>query len=167
MKRKPFFILFACLVCFTVSLQAQNYSNAVGARLGSPTSVSYKAFINDQAALEGYAGFRWWSWGSFTNVSGAYLMHNDIVEVPGLQWYYGGGASVFFWNYNSDVVNSSLSNTSLGIQGYLGIEYTFDTTPISLSLDWVPTIYLGGDLNGLSTFGGGYGSLGVRYVIGR
>ena len=56
------------------------------------------------------------------------------------------------------------SSTSFGIQGYLGLDYTFEDLPLNLTVDWIPTIFLNGFNNG---FGGSYGSLGIRYVLDR
>ena len=47
--------------------------------------------------------------------------------------------------------------------GNLGLDYKFDNTPINISADWVPTIYIGSGY--LSGFGGGYGALAVRYTL--
>jgi hypothetical protein len=51
---------------------------------------------------------------------------------------------------------------SITISGYLGLEYTLEGAPVSFSLDWAPTLYIGGFGSG---FGGGYGALAARYVL--
>lgn len=166
MKIKNFLLLTAFFVCGSFALQAQDYNSAIGLRLGSPSSISYKTFINGSHALEGYVGFRSYGFGSWINISGAYLVHNDIGDVDGLMWYYGGGVSAFFWNYDNDLFGADdYSSTSFGIQGYLGLDYKFDGAPVNISLDWIPTFFLGGDLNLGSNFGGAYGSLAVRYTL--
>ncbi len=161
--KKIVFVL-AALFCLSFSAEAQDFKSAVGLRLGYPLSASYKTFLNESAAVEAYVGFRSFSFvGSFLSVSGAYQIHKDIGEVKNLQWYYGGGASVFLWSFKNSFIGNE-SSTSLGLQGYIGLSYTLEDTPINFSIDWIPTFFLGGYSSG---FGSGYGSLAVRYVLGR
>jgi hypothetical protein len=166
--RKVFLLVpvFFLAMALTNSASAQEYKTAVGARLGFPVSASLKHFITDSHALEVYAGFRSWPGYNWVNISGAYQVHNplNIEGIEGLQWYFGGGASVFFWNYRGSFLNE-FNSTTFGIQGYLGLDYAFPNTPINLSVDWVPTFFLGGGF--LTGFGGGYGSLAVRYILSR
>lgn len=168
MKKLYFALAFLGITLFTSeSLQAQYYSTAVGLRLGYPVSASVKHFLgNSGNALEGYVGFRGLGFNSGFGVSahGAYLIHKDIDEVDGLQWYYGGGAGVYFWNYRGITFGDGASSMSIALQGYGGLEYTFDGAPIAITLDWVPSFFF---LNGFTTgFGVGYGGLGVRYTLG-
>lgn len=158
-------LILSFLIC-TSSTAQDYYKSAVGLRLGYPVSASFKTFINESAAIEAYAGLRSYGFGSFINISGAYQIHKPLDSVDGLQWYFGGGASVFFWTYDQIFFDRNYSSTSFGLQGYVGLDYTFENAPISLTLDWVPTFFLGGSLN-IGSFGAGYGSLGVRYVLNR
>ncbi|MEM6321322.1 MAG: hypothetical protein AAF960_26930 [Bacteroidota bacterium] len=161
--KKPL-LLISFLVClFAVTSQAQNYQSAIGARLGSPLSVTYKTFLNESSALEAYGGFRSFSGYSWFSVAGAYQIHKPLTsEIDGLNYYFGGGAAAFFWSY--DLGFDGGASTSFGLQGYLGLDYTFADSPINITVDWVPTIFLNGFGSG---FGAGYGSLGVRYVLSR
>lgn len=156
-----FSLLVACLLMIS-SISAQSYQSAIGARLGYPLSVSFKTFINESDAIEVYTGFRGFSTSRWVSVSGAYQKHDGLEDVlEGLSWYYGGGASVYFWTYD---FNNDFANLSLGIQGYIGLDYKFSNTPLNLSIDWIPSLFLG--RTGIANnFGGGYGSLGVRYVF--
>ena len=137
--------------------KAQDFDHAVGLRLGFPTSISYKKFLNQKNAIEAYVGYRSVDLADWLSLSGAYQVHNDLnlEGVDGLQWYYGGGASLIS-------ASGAGSSIILGLQGYLGLSYTFESTPINLSIDWVPGFYTRG--NG---FGGDYGALAVRYVLGK
>lgn len=153
--------LFVCLSFFSVEANTQNYQTAAGLRLGYPLSVSIKHFITPEGALEGYAGARWYSNRSWRNLSLAYQHHFDLEGVDGLQWYAGVGASIYFWTYD---FKTEASNSNIGLQGYLGLDYTFADAPFSVTLDWVPTIFVNGYSSG---FGGRYGSLGVRYILAR
>jgi hypothetical protein len=157
------FLLALALFGFGLNLGAQDFTSAVGLRFGYPLSVSYKTFINSTSALEGYVGFRGYGSFNWVSLNGAYQIHNDISEVEGLQWYYGGGAGIQFWNYDFED-NGSIT---VSVSGYLGAQYTFPDTPVTFSVDWVPTIFLGENFGGVNTFGGGYGALAARYVLGR
>lgn len=157
-----FFLAFGLFAAFNAN--GQNYSSAIGLRLGSPVALSYKKFISGSSALEFYGAYRGYDFYRWFSINGAYQIHKDFPNVDNLQWYVGGGAGVYFWNYDNRFVGDNSANTSFAIQGYLGLEYTFDEVPISLSADWVPTFFLTGYGNG---FGAGYGAFSVRYVLGR
>jgi len=145
------------------STKTNRYTTAIGARLGSPLSASVKHFIKDDMAIEATAGFRGYTGFNSVNISGSVQLHNPIEDVEGLSWYYGGGVGVYFWNYDNVFVNENSGSTTIGIQGYLGLDYRFDGAPVNLSIDWIPTFLLSG--GGADGFGAGYGSLGVRYII--
>lgn len=169
MKKTLMFVMVLAGLFLVKDVQAQEFSSAIGARLGYPLSLSYKTFINEKGAVELIAGTRGFGSGAFRyrwfTVAGAYQVHQplDLGDLDGLTWYYGAGASIFFWNYDEAFANPG-SNTSIGLQGYLGLSYTLPDTPVNITVDWVPTFFLNGFTDG---FRGGYGSVGIRYVIGR
>jgi hypothetical protein len=152
----------------------EDYRNAIGLDLGSPSGISYKHFISDKQAIEltggtyGYryrfsdSGYRWY------HLSAAFLIHEplniDIDGLESLKWYYGGGGSVYFWTWRNRYYDDRYASTSFGVQGYIGLEYTFDDIPLNLTIDWGPSIFINGFHSG---FGLGYGSVGVRYVLNR
>lgn len=160
MKKRLLFIC-TCFLCFSMGY-SQNYNSAIGARLGYPVSVSYKKFVSGSDAFEVYAGFRNFSTYNWFNISGAYQIHADLGDTEGLQWYYGFGASVFVWSFDTSFLGDNSTGTTFGLQGYLGLDYAFSEAPLSITLDWVPTFFLNGFGSGL---GGGYGALGVRYIL--
>jgi hypothetical protein len=161
--KKLIFTLVLVIGCFFAAY-SQNYKSAIGLRLGYPVSVSYKHFISEPGAIEGFLGFRSYSGYSWVNVGATYQHHFAIPDVDGLSWYVGGGASVFFWNDKDDFFagNDDFNSTSFGILGVLGLDYKFPSAPINLSVDWMPTIFINGYGSG---FGGGYGALSARYVL--
>ena len=120
-------VLWSALFLFSYSqVGAQEYSSAVGARLGYPLSASYKTFMGDSNnALELIAGFRSFSFYNWFTVGGAYQFHNEIESVDGLQWYYGFGASAYFWSFDTGFFGDTSVGTSVGIQGYIGLDYKF------------------------------------------
>ena len=156
-----FFSAFVALMLLATLSQAQDYKSAVGLRFGAPLSVAYKTFVSDRGAFEGVAGFRSYSGYSWFNIGAYYQLHNEISSVDGLKWYYGGGANIYFWSWDSAFVNPG-SSTSFGISGVLGLDYKFSDLPLNLSVDWIPTFFLNGYGNG---FGAGYGALSARYVL--
>lgn len=165
MRHLKLFSLFLLFGTFSQSAAAQDYTSAIGVRFGYPLSVSYKTFISETSAIEAYVGYRGYGGGTkWISINGAYQLHNDIDAVEGLQWYYGGGAGAQFWSY--DFVEGG--STTFSVSGYLGVQYTFTDAPVSLTLDWVPTVFLGSSRYGaFNSFGGGYGALAARYTLGR
>ncbi|MFK8056371.1 MAG: hypothetical protein AB8F78_09660 [Saprospiraceae bacterium] len=165
--KKLLFLLFAGILLSSVSLTAQNFESAVGARLGIPLSVSYKLFINESDAVEAYAGISSRAFYNEARVAVAYQRHNSFdldAELAPLQWYYGAGASVGFYNYALDYIGNS-GGIGLGISGYLGVQYAFDDIPLEVTVDWVPTIGIGS--NGGRGFAAGYAGAGIRYILRR
>ena len=154
-------ILFLFLFLINTDAKSQDFESAIGLRLGFPTSVTYKKFINETNAIEGYIGYRGSSLYNFTAISGAYQIHKDFEDVDRLQWYYGGGASVFFFSGFGGG-----SSTAFGPSGYIGLSYTLENTPINFSIDWVPTLFIGAGSVVGSSFAGSSGAIAVRYVLG-
>lgn len=166
MRRLLYSLLSTLLLLgFSDAAAQNNYQSALGVRLGRPLSVSYKFFLDgSNRAVELYSGFRPFRRYRWFSVNGAYLVHNEVEEVNRLLWYYGGGAGIQFWNYDFD---NDFGRTSLSVSGYLGLEYTFRDEPFSLSLDWVPTLFLGTFDDDYRSLGYGYGSLGIRLLLDR
>lgn len=156
-------MLLVAVLATAQGLNAQSsYQSAIGLRLGYPTSVSYKFFLSDPAALELFAGFRGYSGYGWFNVGAAYQVHKPIEGVENLQWYFGGGASAFFFNYDNDFDFGDEGSVSFGLLGNLGLDYKIPSAPINLSLDWMPIFFINGYGSG---FSGGYGALSVRYTL--
>lgn len=139
---------------------AQDYNSAIGLRLGLVNSVSYKAFLTETAAFEIFGSFRSQELFTTFGVNAGYQIHGDIESVDRLRWYYGAGAGVAAYSYDSAYVGDG-GGIGLAINGYLGLEYTLQDAPISFSIDWIPTFVLGG----VSGFDSDHGALVVRYVL--
>ena len=152
--------ILTLLLSLNYAASAQHYDRAVGLRGGLLTGVTYKQFVTDQAAVEGIMAWRWRGF----EVTGLYEMHNPAFEVDGLMWYYGAGGHVgFYGNYSRHpwYDNSYRGGMTVGIDGIIGLEYTFTDLPINISLDWKP------ELNVLGYFGfwGDEGAVSVRYIF--
>lgn len=150
-----------CCILFTSSIFSQDFDSAVGLRIGYPLSITYKKFISESNAIEAYAGTRSFFGARYFSVNGAFQIHKDIEDVERLQYYYGGGASFVNWS-----VDFGDGATSIGLQGYLGLSYTLDSTPINVSIDWIPTFFINGLAGYGNGFNGSYGTIAVRYVLG-
>ena len=134
----------------------QNYSTAVGIKGGYPGfgTLNIKHYLTSNTALEG-------SLGGFSKVglgNGAFAIVdyeiNSSLE-SGFTWHYGGGALLGFTN---DLTGDSFLHT--GINGLVGLEYTFEEVPINCSIDTGPFIFFSPYVN--FAWGGG---LAIRYAI--
>lgn len=146
------------------SAQAQNYDKAVGLKAtGWGLGVTGKMFLNEEAAVD--VGVTYRSFGAFsysyswTSIYGLYELHKDIDAVDGLQWYYGGGVFYTLYGGDFDYAGSGLDNF-FGLSGVLGLDYKFENTPISITLDWIPSFGFGG-----YGFGADNGGVAVRYTF--
>ncbi|GAA5224692.1 hypothetical protein GCM10025777_53230 [Membranihabitans marinus] len=149
--------MFICCVSVT-KIEAQNYDNAVGLRLGWGFAGSLKHFFTEDLAGEGIVNLRNSYLGaSYFSVTALAQKHNPINDVPNLYWYYGGGAFAGF--FSSEYTDSS--NVNIGIAGNLGLDYTFNDIPLNLSIDWIPSI----SLTGGHGFGAEAGGIAARYIL--
>lgn len=159
---KNLFLILIIFIGGIVTSQAQDYGSAVGLRLGYPTSITFKKFVSENNAFEAYGGIRGIGIGTSIRANVAYLIHNDFQEIDRLKWYYGAGVGVAFYTFDAGF-GVGESGTSFTVSGYIGLEYTLEDVPVSFSVDWSPTYFLGGYGSG---FGADGGALAVRYVLG-
>jgi hypothetical protein len=80
-----------------------------------------------------------------------------------LRWYFGFGGHVGFWNgdYTRGWGDPGVGYTVIGIDGILGLEYSFSEVPINIGIDWKPAY----NLSGYTGFWGDGGALSVRYIF--
>ncbi|QWX84686.1 hypothetical protein H0I23_03300 [Cellulophaga sp. HaHaR_3_176] len=88
-----------------------------------------------------------------TVVTALYEYHGPISGAEGLQWFAGGGPSIWF-------VNGGIG-TQLALRPTAGLDYKINGVPLAFSFDWRPSI---GISEYLGTEVGAFG-LGIRYVI--
>lgn len=149
--------------CFVAAQSQSSYKSAIGLRLGFPTSVSFKHFISEPGAIEAFAGYRGYSGYGWALVGGTYQHHFPIGSIEGFKWYVGGGAGVYFWNYDFD---NDLAATSFGILAVGGVDYKFASIPLNLSADIMPSFFIGSNFyEGYSSFQGGLGALSARWTF--
>jgi hypothetical protein len=135
------------------------YDNAVGLRLWYYPGITFKHHISEPGALEFILDTHF---GAF-NITGLYEHHFPLGP-ENLNLYVGGGAHVGYYRYNPDRTKywgQYNGGAFLGIDGIVGIEYTFDAAPINLSLDWKPAF----NVLGYRQFWGDGGALSVRYAF--
>ena len=151
---KSIFIL--SLLLFSVIGYSQNYTTAIGLKGGYPGfgTLNIKHCLTSNTALEGsLGGFSKAGLGSGAFVIVDYEINNNLES--GFTWHYGGGALLGFTN---DLSGDSFLHT--GINGIVGLEYTFEDVPINCSIDTGPFIFFSPYVS--FAWGGG---LSIRYAI--
>lgn len=155
--KKNILILTASLLLSGFAFN-QNYNTALGFKGGFPGfgAFNVKHFLGGQGAIEGsIGGGRNHLW-----LQGLYEWNNDIQS--GFSWYYGVGADLGFWtnHYHYEYRDKHYDGAYGGIDGVIGIEYTFEKIPLNLAVDAVPNIrvfpYVGFNF---------YGNIAVRFAI--
>lgn len=155
---KKLLLTFSLAVCFMAFINAQDYNTGIGIRGGWYNGLTVKHFLSEKAAIEGILSSRW----SGFEITGLYEIHNQAFDVARLNWYYGGGAHIGF--YNGDNTNWGTRGTSytiVGIDGILGMEYNFKEIPFNIGIDWKPAL----NLFGYSHFWPDGGALSIRYIF--
>jgi opacity protein-like surface antigen len=155
MKRMLITSVMAMIIVALVS--AQDYKTGIGIRAGFSSGLTIKHFTKQKAAFEGLLKTRWQGF----EVTGLYEIHNQAFDVALLKWFYGGGAHIGF--YNGNYVYWGVNGTTytvVGIDGILGIEYTFSEIPVNIGIDWKPALNLVG-YSGLWS----EGALSIRFVF--
>ena len=148
------------VVLFFVSLavKAQDYSTGIGVRGGFSNGLTVKHFISDNAALEGLLSTRWQGF----HITGLYEIHAQAFHTPRLNWYYGFGGHIGFWDgYAKHPWFKEGTYTILGIDGIIGIEYNIEPIPFNISLDWKP----GFNIFGYTGFWGDELAFSVRFIF--
>ena len=156
MKKICLTIILTSIVIF--NSHAQDYKTSLGIRAGLPVGLTVKHFLTENNAIEAFAASRW---GGFV-VTGLYEFEHWTGEYPGLNWFWGAGAHLGIWSegYNPRI-DYAYTGPGIGIDGILGLEYTFDEIPLNLSLDLLPVI----NIIGSSGWGGINCALSIRYVF--
>lgn len=158
MKKFGFTILLSVLLCSFS--HAQDYNTGIGLRGGFANGLTVKHFISSNSALEGIFTTRWRGF----QLTGLYEIHNRAFNTERLNWYFGFGGHVGFWDGDHTEKywgDPGKSYTVIGVDGILGLEYNFTEVPINLSVDWKPAF----NLVGYSGFWGDGGAFSIRYIF--
>ena len=151
---KILFKIFMVAVVFVVLIpqaQAQENQKQAGFRFGNTTGFSGRIITENNFAFEGILGFRNGGvqlYGLFEARKPLYLNRLDNTFL-----YFGGGAHIGFvrWDpydhtydpyngnpYYHDNHNDWHTGAAFGLDGIIGMEYSFTSAPISLAVDFKP-----------------------------
>lgn len=156
MKKLMFILLIALF--FGLKSNAQDYNTGIGLRGGFGTGLTIKHFLHGNKAVEGIFDSRWHGF----SVTGLYEVHTRAFDVDRLNFYYGIGGHIgfwdgrYYWNYDND-----RNYTVIGIDGILGLEYNFKEIPFNIGVDWKPAF----NLTDSSGFWGDGGAISIRYIF--
>jgi hypothetical protein len=155
-------IVVTFLIVFSlVSISyAQDYNTGIGLRGGWESGLTIKHFVGAKSAFEGILATRWRGF----EVTGLYEIHNQAFNVDRFKWYFGFGGHIGFWNGDYTYHywgEAGTTYTVVGIDGILGLEYSFSEVPINLSLDWKPAF----NFVGYSGWWADGGALSIRYIF--
>ncbi len=131
-------VLIAMLAMVSVSW-GQNYKTAIGIKGGWPYYGSLDLKHNFGNA---YGEFRVGGYAYDLWLQG--LFEKNYPIDGGLEWYWGVGGHVGFWNYGPGAGHWYKDHyyddgAYLGLDGVIGLEYTFDAAPINIAIDAGPS----------------------------
>jgi len=137
-------LLISFMVGSSILLYAQKYSTAFGIKGDYSTlnmasaDLSLKHFFLGQNAFELNLG------GGQRHFWLQALYHRNQTLTSDLEWYWGAGPDVGYWRKGVNVRGNATYSDGfwVGLNGVLGMEYTFDFIPINLALDTGPTLRL-------------------------
>jgi len=153
-------LIVLCLIVFSfISVSsAQDYNTGIGLRAGYYNGLTVKHFISSNRAIEGLVSSRWRGF----DITGLYEINHQAFSTPRLNWYYGIGAHVGFWNGdNTTWGDRGREYSVVGIDGIIGLEYNFIEIPFNIGIDWKPTI----NIIGYTGFWADGVALSVRYIF--
>jgi hypothetical protein len=153
-------IVTTCIIalCFFTFSYAQNYNTGIGVRGGFSNGLTIKHFISSKTALEGIFASRWRGF----EMTGLYEMHNQAFDTQQLKWFIGFGGHVGFWNGDyAKWGTPGIMYTVIGVDGILGLEYSFLEIPINIGIDWKPAF----NFYGYSGFWADGGAISFRFIF--
>ncbi|MFT7297943.1 MAG: hypothetical protein ACI81S_002273 [Sphingobacteriales bacterium] len=133
-------ILAVCFLGFVIpsTTLAQNNNNAIGLRGRYSGGITFKHALGGASAFEGILSTRY----RRLTVTGLNEIHKTAFNTPNLNWYYGAGGHIGFYEgkYYIGPDNKVYQGqvTTLGIDGILGLEYQIPDIPFVVSLDMKP-----------------------------
>jgi len=147
---------------FTITaVNAQLYKTTIGIRGGLYSGVTLKHFVANTSAVEILVATRW----SGIQATALIEFHDELGGSENFLWYYGFGGHVGTYESKNtpkghpDNINGSY--TTLGIDGIIGIEYSFSEVPINISLDYKPAI----NILGSQYFASDAAAFSIRYMF--
>lgn len=136
---KKISVLLIGFLFFVTVAGAQDYNTGIGIRGGLSNGITIKHFLDSNKALEGLLSTRWDGF----HITALYEIHDQAFDTPRLNWYYGFGGHIGFWDGDKNHRwFEDGSHTVIGVDGIIGLEYNIEPIPFNLSLDWKPAINL-------------------------
>lgn len=155
---KKLFFALTLFLSTAIAVNAQDYNTGIGVRGGFSNGLTVKHFLDNNSAIEGILTSRWRGF----NITGLYEIHAQAFNTPRLNWYYGFGGHIGFWDgYRDHPWFEDGTYTVVGIDGILGIEYNIDAIPFNISLDYKPAL----NLIGYTGFWGDEVALSIRFIF--
>jgi hypothetical protein len=133
-----FSLFFTLLFCGT-SVFGQSYQNAIGLRGGWYDGITFRHMLSESKAIEALFMSRWRGW----NITGLYEIQKPLKD-EGLDWYYGVGAHLggydahYYYEKGNPHYYDDRYATAIGLDGIIGIEYTFKDFPLNIGADIHP-----------------------------
>jgi hypothetical protein len=154
---KKSFVLTIAIVFASLTLNAQDYNWAVGARLSDfMGGISVKKSLSEKSKIEGIFAVPYWRG---INLTGLY--EQNLVNISKrFPVYAGAGAHAGSWKYKSNN-DDNKRYFFVGADVILGAEYTFPSVPLSLSIDYKPSYNIAEH----SGFNFADGGIAIRYTF--
>lgn len=178
----PVIFLIMITATFAQSPPDINYRTGIGLRGGGYTSgLTLKHFVSSTGAVEGIVSFPYFR-GAFL-VTVLYEKHSGAFDTERLNWFYGAGGHLGFYNRNyylgyygctfhpNDprkdkcirVYDYPERYVNFGIDGIIGLEWQITEIPFTLGVDFKPMIDLVNPGHAWFIWDGG---ISLRYVWG-
>lgn len=156
--------LIIALLLFSIGkANAQNdYHTALGLRFAYGTGIDVKHNLDESSSIEGLLDMQWRG----LLITGLYEKNFPVIkQEKGFRFYMGGGAHLGFWgdyrNHPWYDEKDNRQHIAIGLDGIIGLEYTFKEIPLNLAIDWIPMLNIA---DHAAFWGGGVG-ISVRYAM--
>jgi hypothetical protein len=145
-------VLLLVLVLMISQARAQENQKQAGFRFGNTTGFTGRIITENNFAFEGILGFRNGGVQLYALVESRKPI--QLKRLENMFLYFGGGAHVGFvrWDeynpyndpydgnpyYYNDYYHDWHTGPAFGVDGIIGMEYSFNSAPISLAVDFKP-----------------------------
>jgi hypothetical protein len=132
--QKKITVLLFFIFCFFAA-NSQDYDMGIGAKIGMAPGISVKRFITTDLAGEAVLTYRWQG----VNLTGLAEFHVPVFDTEGMNFFYGGGIHIGVWDSGlARDLPASGHQLNMGIDGIVGLEYSFRDVPFLIGMDWKP-----------------------------
>ena len=146
--------MIVVLVAVILPSEAQENQKQAGFRFGNTTGFTGRIITENNFAFEGILGFR----NGGAQIYGLFEVRKpvNLNRVENMFLYFGGGAHIGFVRWNEydqhydpyhDYYDDDYdwhTGAAFGLDGIIGMEYVFNSAPISLAVDFKPFVELYG-----------------------